>query len=78
MKALAVLVVLGCGIPLAHADCLTGAQAAAVVEQMLTKAPVPNPEGLSESDAACSRTRVRMRLASAPISRRRACSCPTF
>ncbi len=58
MKALAVLVVLGCGIPLAHADCLTGAQAAAVVEQMLTKAPVPNPEGLSESDAACSRTRV--------------------
>lgn len=58
MKALALLVLLGCGLPFAHADCFTGAQAAAVVEQMLTRAPVPNLEALSESDATCSRTKV--------------------
>lgn len=62
MKALAVLVLLGCGLPIAQAECLTDAQAATVVEQMMTKTPVPNPEGLSESDATCSRAKVNAAL----------------
>lgn len=62
MKALAVAVLLGCGLPIAHGECLTDAQAATVVGQMMTKTPVPNPEGLSDTDAACSRGKVNAAL----------------
>lgn len=58
MKALAVLVLLGCGLPVAQGACLTDAQAATVVAQMTTKTPIPNPEGLSDKDAMCSRAKV--------------------
>ena len=46
----------------ALAECLTDAQAAAMVDQFFAKAPAPNPEGLSEADGACTRAKVNALL----------------
>lgn len=46
----------------AHAECLTDAQAAAMVDQYFAKAPAANPEALSEADGACTRTKVNALL----------------
>lgn len=45
-----------------HAACLTDAQAVAMVDQYMAKAPAANPEGLSEEDGACSRAKVNALL----------------
>ena len=46
----------------AHAECLTDAQAADMVNQYFAKAPAANPEGLSEADGACTRAKVNALL----------------
>jgi len=46
----------------AHGACLTDAQATALVEAMMARQPAPNPEELSEADAACSRAKVTAQL----------------
>lgn len=51
----AVAIAIGGG---AQAACLTDAQATALVDAVMSKAPAPNPEGLSEADGACSRAKV--------------------
>lgn len=58
MKAFAALAVLACALPGLHAECMSDAQAATVVGQIMTKTAVPNPEGLSDVDAACSRGKI--------------------
>ena len=45
-----------------HAACMTDAQAVAMVDQYMAKAPAANPEGLSEDDGACSRAKVNSLL----------------
>ena len=46
----------------AHADCLTDAQAQALVDNFLAKTPAANPQNLTEADAACSRAKVNTLL----------------
>jgi 2-keto-4-pentenoate hydratase len=46
----------------AHAQCLTDAQAAEMVNQYFAKAAAANPEGLSEADGACTRAKVNALL----------------
>jgi 2-keto-4-pentenoate hydratase len=45
-----------------HAACLTDAQAQELVTQMLAKTPAANPEGLTEEDGACSRSKLHALL----------------
>lgn len=46
-----------------QAECLSDAQAAALVEAFAAKTPAVNPEGLSEADGSCSRAKVNALLA---------------
>jgi 2-keto-4-pentenoate hydratase len=46
-----------------QAACLSDAQAAELVGHMMAKTPAPNPQGLSEADGECSRTKVTALLA---------------
>lgn len=46
----------------AHAACMTDAQAVAMVDQYMAKAPAANPEGLSEDDGVCSRAKINALL----------------
>ena len=46
-----------------QAECLSDAQAAALVEAFVAKAPAANPEGLNEADGSCSRAKVNALLA---------------
>lgn len=57
---IAIAMLLGCWG--ASAACLTDAQVQEMVNQMLAKAPAPNPENLSEEDAACSRAKLHALL----------------
>lgn len=41
----------------AQAECLSDAQAAALVANYLNKKPAANPEGLNDADAACTRAK---------------------
>lgn len=56
-RTLAMAVAMAIGAS-AQAACLTDAQAQALVEQMMAKAPAANPAGLTEDDGACSRAKV--------------------
>lgn len=56
-RTLAMAVAMAIGAS-AQAACLTDAQAQALVEQMMAKAPAANPAGLTEEDGACSRAKV--------------------
>ena len=47
---------------MAQADCLTDAQAAAMVDSFIAKTPAANRLNLSEADAACSRAKVNALL----------------
>jgi 2-keto-4-pentenoate hydratase len=47
----------------AAAACLSDVQAAALVANYLNKTPAANPEGLTDADAACTRTKVNRFLA---------------
>lgn len=48
---------------LSQAECLSDAQAAALVDAFASKTPAANPEGLNEADGACSRAKVNVLLA---------------
>ena len=50
-------------VSLSHADCLTDAQAVALYDAFIAKAPAANPEGLNEADGACTRTKLNGLLA---------------
>lgn len=59
MKAKSIVAAVAMAISgFAQAACLTDAQASALVDAVMSKAPAPNPEGLSEADGACSRAKV--------------------
>ena len=49
--------------PFAHAECLSDAQAVALFDAYVAKTPAANPEGLSEADGACTRTKLNALLA---------------
>lgn len=57
---IAVALAIAAGAPMAA--CLTDAQAVALVDQYMVRAPAANPEGLSEADGACSRAKVNALL----------------
>ena len=46
----------------AHADCLTDAEATALVNNFIARTPAANPQNQSEADAACSRAKVNALL----------------
>ena len=46
----------------AHGACLGDAQVAELAEKFFQRIPAPNPEGLSEPDAACTRAKFHGRL----------------
>ncbi len=50
-------------LSLAHAECLTDAQAVALYDAFVAKTPAVNPEGLNEADGACTRTKLNGLLA---------------
>lgn len=52
-----------CGATLSQAECLSDAQAAALVEAYAARTPAANPENQSEADGACSRAKVNALLA---------------
>jgi 2-keto-4-pentenoate hydratase len=54
---------LGAATLAAQADCLSDAQAAAMVEAFVAKTPAANPEVLNEADASCSRAKLNALLA---------------
>ena len=47
----------------ARAECLSDAQAAALLASYMDKKPAANPEGLSEADGACTRAKFNQLLA---------------
>ncbi|MEO8156021.1 MAG: fumarylacetoacetate hydrolase [Rhizobacter sp.] len=49
--------------PLVHPECLSDAQAVAMFDAYVDKMPAVNPEGLSEADGACTRTKFNALLA---------------
>ncbi|MBX3587538.1 MAG: fumarylacetoacetate hydrolase [Ramlibacter sp.] len=57
---IAVALAIAAGAPMAA--CLTDAQAVALVDQYMARAPAANPEGLSEADGACSRAKINALL----------------
>lgn len=57
-----VAVGLGLAFP-ASADCLGDAAVATLVDSYMAKKPAPNPEGLSDADGACTRTKLNAQLA---------------
>lgn len=59
----AVALVLVAAAAASQAECLSDAQAAALVDAFVAKTPAANPEGLSEADGACSRAKVNALLA---------------
>lgn len=61
---LALLLLAACAAlaPLAHAACLSDAEAAALVDAYNARTPAANPEGLSAADGECSRTKVNRLL----------------
>ncbi len=57
LKSLVAAGLLGSSLA-AQAECLSDAQAVALVDAMQARTPAANPEGLSEADGACSRAKV--------------------
>jgi 2-keto-4-pentenoate hydratase len=55
--------VLLAAVSLAHAECLTDAQAVALFDAYVAKTPGANPEGLNEADGACTRAKLNALLA---------------
>ncbi len=63
LRPLLLALIGACAPALAQAECLSDAQAAALVEAFAAKTPAMNPEGLNEADGSCSRAKVNDLLA---------------
>jgi 2-keto-4-pentenoate hydratase len=61
-RCAAMAIVLALGSVSTQAECLSDAQAAALVANYLNKKPAANPEGLNDADAACTRAKVNKYL----------------
>ncbi|MCR5885003.1 fumarylacetoacetate hydrolase [Rhizobacter sp. J219] len=62
LRSVLALVLAACSAA-SQAECLSDAQAAALVDAFAAKTPAANPEGLSEADGSCSRAKVNALLA---------------
>lgn len=62
LRSVLALVLMAAGAA-SQAECLSDAQAAALVDAFAAKTPAANPEGLDEADGACSRAKVNALLA---------------
>lgn len=58
-----VLIAAGLGAVPAVAACLSDAEVAVLVDSYMARKPAPNPEGLSDADAACTRAKLNAQLA---------------
>lgn len=62
LRSVLALVLMAAGAA-SQAECLSDAQAAALVDAFAAKTPAANPEGLDEAGGACSRAKVNALLA---------------
>lgn len=63
LRALCAVVALIVSAAPVQAECLSDAQVGALFEAFVAKTPAVNPEGLSEADGACTRTKLNALLA---------------